>query len=203
MKTITSGTLFLLALSFLLVVSCSPGKMMEGEERQIAGGSTPDWITEPEDASTDEERCFVGQSRNWSMEADARNDAEKDAYMKAAKGLGVYVRTKLNEVVSSVDMGANILTPAVVTDQLNQLESAGITRGRIDEYHIEKWMKMVDNELQYFYKAYVRYMVPRDYAKEVMADILKKQKDELQAEKERKLIDRALQKMEEMTTDDF
>ncbi len=183
---------------------CAGNKeMAEGEAVQIEGGSMPSWVQNPEKASTDEEKAFIGVSRQYSMEQDARSDARRDAYRQAVEALGVYVKTKIDEVVSSVDMGNNILAPAVVRDELSRIQASGISIGEPQEYYIQKWQKKSDGSIDYYYLAYCRYMVPREYPKELMQNILNQEKAKLQDQKEQEMIDRALKKMDAMNTDDF
>ena len=183
---------------------CAGNKeMADGEAIQIEGGSAPGWVQEPEKASTDEEKAFVGVSRQYSMEQDARSDARRDAYRQAVEALGVYVKSKIDEVVSSVDMGNNILAPAVVRDEMSRIQASGISIGDPQEYYIQKWQKKSGEKIDYYYLAYCRYMVPREYPKELMQNILNQEKAKLQDAKEQEMIDRALKKMDEINTDDF
>ncbi len=193
-----------LFIAFTAFWGCAGNKeMAEGEAIQVEGGSMPSWAQTPEKASTDEEKAFIGVSRQHSMEQDARSDARRDAYRQAVEALGVYVKSKIDEVVSSVDMGNNILAPAVVRDEMSRIQASGISVGEPQEYYVQKWKKKSDGKFDYYYIAYCRYMVPKEYPKQLMENILNQEKAKLQDQKEQEMIDRALQKMDQMNTDDF
>ena len=193
----------MIVMTVTFIISCSNNKTVSGSDELVAGNKNPKWVDQPEKASTKKEKAFIGVSRQFSMEQDARSDARRDAYKQAVEALGVYVKSKVNEVVSSVNMSDNILSPAVVRDELSRIEAAGITVGDVKEYHVQKYKKAEDNSVSYYYVAYCQYLVPKDYSKEVMQNIVKKQMQKTENEKDKMQLDRALDKIKELDTSNF
>ncbi|MCD4829767.1 MAG: hypothetical protein K8R90_10105 [Candidatus Cloacimonetes bacterium] len=194
----------LLATALLLgLAACHKKALAPGEVRQVSMEKTPNWADNPEKASTDDARAFVGVSRQRSMEQDARTDARRDAFKQAVEALGVYVKTKLEEVASQADMSHDIFSAGIVSDEMTRIETAGITSGEVEEYFVQKFLKNVDGELRYYYTVYCRYMVPREYAVEVAMDLLEKQRKAIEDEREQKLLDRAMEKLKAMGGADF
>ncbi len=193
----------MLAIAATFLISCSNNKTVRGSDELISGNNNPKWVDEPEKASTKKEKAFIGVSRQFSMEQDARSDARRDAYKQAAEALGVYVKSKVNEVVSSVNMSDNILSPAIVRDELSRIEAAGITVGNVKEYHVQKYQKTDEDKVSYYYVAYCQYLVDKNYSKEVMENIVKKQREKTENEKDKVQLDRALEKIKELDTSGF
>ncbi len=193
----------MIAIAASLMIGCSSNKAVHGSDELISGNKNPKWVDEPEKASTKKEKAFIGVSRQFSMEQDARSDARRDAYKQAVEALGVYVKSKVNEVVSSVNMSDNILSPAVVRDELSRIEAAGITVGNVKEYHLQKYKKMDNDKVSYYYVAYCQYLVDRNYTKQVMENMVKKQKELTDNEKDKVQLDRALEKIKELDTSGF
>ena len=189
----------LLAVGLLLgLTACHKKALAPGEVRQVNMEKTPGWVDNPEKASTDDERAFVGVSRQRSMEQDAKTDARRDAFKQAVEALGVFVKTRLNEVATQADMSDDIISAGLVSDELTRIETTGITVGQVDEYAVQKFARNVDGETRYYYTVYCRYMVPRDFSQQVMQDILQKQRQQTEDDHERQLLDRAMQKLNEM-----
>jgi len=198
--------LFCLLLATILLLglaACHKKTIAPGEVRQTSMEKTPNWVTSPEKASTKEDRAFIGVSRQRSMEQDARTDARNDAFKQAAEALGVYVKSVLNEVVTQVDMSDDIISSALASDQLTTIQSSGITVGEVKEYYVQKFEKNVDGEIRYYYTAYCRYMVPKDYPQQMLREILDEQYEKTRDEHERMLLERAVEKLDEIDVGGF
>jgi|GEM_PF-3354265 hypothetical protein len=201
MYRVIAGLVVIMVL--MCCVSCHKNTLKPGEVQAVGTEKLPSWADNPEKASTKTDRAFIGVSRQRSMEQDARTDARRDAFKQAAEALGVYVKNRLEEVASQADMSDDIFSSGIVSDELTRIETEATTAGTVEEYYIQKFQKNVDGELRYFYTAYCRYMVPRDYAQDLLEGVLKKERDSTADAHRRELLDRAMKKLSEMDGGDF
>ena len=130
-----SVSYFVLAvLSLSLIMGCASTKQpMEGQKTQISGMDRPKWIDNPKTESTKTDKAFVGVSRQYAMEQQARNDSRVNAYVQAIDNMGVYGKRRINQVLSEVGMSTDIVNPGIVQDEMTKLKSEGVAVGEVNK----------------------------------------------------------------------
>ncbi len=201
--TILTITLALCLAFIMLAGGCSGGAVLRGERKCIDGCRKPGWIGNTDREYDKETKAFIGISKVFSMEQRARSDAEKDAFKKSADNLGVFVKNKLNEVISSSGSSADIINPAVVSDEIAKLKSGGMTAGEFSEYYTERWVENNDGNADYYYKVYALYKVKKETIRKFMTGVINRRKEEEESEKLRRDLDRALAILENMSDTDL
>ena len=175
----------------------------EGEKQQLTGFDRPKWIDNPSKEDTKEAKAFVGVSRQYAMEQQARNDARINAYIQAIDNMGVYGKRKIDQVISEVGLSADIINPGVVQDEMTRLKAEGVAVGDVKEWHVEKWQMYMGGEWKTYYAVFCQFLMPREAVKKFMEDVLKKQAQAAEAERDRQNLNRALEKMKELEASDW
>lgn len=187
-----------------IIAGCAGTKPpMEGQKQQQTGMEKPKWIDNPRKEDTKETKAFVGVSRQYAMEQQARNDARFNAYIQAIDNMGVYGKRKINQVVSEVGMSTDIVNPGIVQDEMTKMKSEGVAVGDVKEWHVEKWQMYEGGRWRDYYIVYSLFLMPREAVKDFMANILKQQSDAAKAQKEKENLNRALEKMRELEASDW
>ena len=187
-----------------IIGGCGGSKqLMEGEKKQITGQDKPDWIDNPRKEDTKTTKAFVGVSRQYAMEQQARNDARLNAYVQAIDNMGVYGKRKINQVLSEMGVSTDIVNPGIVQDEMTKLKSEGVAMGDITEWHIEKWQKYEGGRWRDYFAVYCLFSMPREAAQNFMEDVLKRQARAAEAQEEKENLNRALEKMKELEASDW
>lgn len=193
-----------LLLAAVILVSCAgKGKLMEGQRRQINGDDRPAWIDAPEKESNKDFKVFPGLSRQFAMEADARNDARQNAYIQAVESMGIQGKRMFDQVASLIGASDEILTPGIVQDEMTRLKAEGVALGEMKQWHIERWEMLDNGRLRQYFVAHCLYQVPRDAAKQFMENLLQTRAAAAEDAKVRENINRALEKMKELQSMDW
>lgn len=196
--------LLMLSFSFMIITGCGGSKPpMEGTKQLLSGEKIPSWVNNPQKESDKKRKAFVGISRQFAMEQQARNDARLDAYKQAIDDMGAYGERKIYQVVSEMGMSNDIVNPGIVQDEMTRLRSRGIAMGEITEVHVQHWTKYDAGRWRDYYVVRCLFLMPREAVKQFMEDVLKKQADIAEAEKERANLMRAIDKMKEFQAEDW
>ncbi len=191
-----------LVMAALVLGGCTGGRqLMEGQRRQVDGGERPAWVDNPDKEISKDVKCFPGLSRQFAMEADARNDARQNAYIQAVESMGIQGKRMFDQVASLVGASDDILTPGVVQDEMTRLKAEGVALGEIKQWHIERWEMVDSGALRQYFVAHCLYQVPRDAAKQFMENLLQTRAAAAEDDKVRENINRALEKMHELQTE--
>ncbi|MHC6202405.1 hypothetical protein ACYULU_04335 [Breznakiellaceae bacterium SP9] len=101
----------------------------------------PDWISHPPE-HTEDTLFFVGVSKEFSSEQDARNDAERDAALKIAKHGGEFISSSYEENTSYMRKGRNIQSDTEeIHSALESYAAMWISQIRPVNYHTAKKQK--------------------------------------------------------------
>lgn len=177
--------------------------MMEGSRRQISGGDRPSWVDNPQKESTKEMKAFAGLSRQFAMESDARTDARMNAYIQAIDAAGLQGKRMFDQVASLIGASSDILTPGVVQDEMTRLKGQGVAMGDVKQWHVEQWELLENGALRRYFVVQALFMMPKDAPKQFMENLLKAKAAAEADEQVRQNINRALEKMQEMQSEDW
>ena len=187
----------------IVFVSCAGTRKPVGFEEKISGGNPPVWTTIPADFDSKEAKAFCGTSHNFSSDGEARDNALENARKQIVDAVGTYGKHVIDEVISSVGTAGSILDPGMVRDEATKLVSESMVKTRAREFHVEKWSKVTNSGLEYFYKAYVLVLWNNADAQEAVKDALVKQAEKAKTETDKQNIDRALKMMEQLKSEDW
>jgi len=193
-----------LSLLFLLLTACAAGgRLLPGQEKQVSGGEKPDWALEPVKEDTKDAKAFCGVSHNLTSEGEAREDALRSAREQIVDAIGVYGEHVLEQVSSSLGSSGGILDPAVVMDNAVRLVSEGQVRTRAREFHIEKWQRLGEAGLEYWYRAYVLVLWQNQDAAEAVQQAVQEAAQAKGDATVKANVDRALERMKTMQSQDW
>lgn len=192
----------LLAL-FLLTACAGAGRLMPGEERQVSGGDPPDWTWVPVKEDTRQAKAFCGLSHNLTSEGEARADALRSAREQIVDAIGTAGLHMLEQVSSSTGSSGGILDPAILQDNAIRLVSEGQVATRAQRFHIEKWKRMGQSGLEHYYKAYVLVMWDNTQAAEAIRSSVQEAMETKKDEAEKANIQRALDRMKDLQSQDW
>lgn len=192
------------AIALLICIQCSSTKNLPiGYEGKISGGDRPGWVNAPAAKDTKDAKAFVGVSLNEKMEAQARAGALEDARKQIIDAMGVYGKRKIEEVISTVGNVSDIINPGVVRDEATKLISESIVESRANQFHIERWQKVTETGVEYYYKASVLVLFPNEQAKKYLKDALAAASKQIKNEKDKRNVDRALGEMKDLKSNEW
>ncbi|RLA95233.1 MAG: hypothetical protein DRG83_18835 [Deltaproteobacteria bacterium] len=195
---------FAISLIFFVLSGCASTKQFPiGSEVLVSGKEKPSWINRPTEKDTKKAKAFVGTSLNESMESQARAGALEDARKQIIDAMGVYGKRKINEVISSVGTVSDIINPGVVRDEATKMVSESIVKSRAHQYHIERWRRVTQSGVEYYYKAYVLVLFPNEQAAQITRDAIQTAAQNVKDEQDKRNIERALKVMEELKTNEW
>jgi hypothetical protein len=174
-----------------------------GYEEKVSGGNPPIWTTVPADLDSKEAKAFCGTSHNFSSDGEARDNALENARKQIVDAVGTYGKHVIDEVISSVGTAGSILDPGVVRDDATKLVSESLVKTRAREFHVEKWSRVTERGLEYYYKSYVLVLWNNADAQEAVKEALTKQAEKAKTETDKQNIDRALKMMEQLKSEDW
>ena len=188
----------------MLFLSCAGTRNRPvGYEEKVSGGNQPDWPTIPADFDTKEAKAFCGTSHNFSSDGEARDNALENARKQIVDAMGTYGKHVIDEVISSIGTAGSILDPGMVRDEATKLVSESMVKTRAREFHVEKWSKVTNSGIEYFYKSYVLVLWNNNDAEAVVKQAVIKQAEKVKSEEEKQNIDRALEMMEKLKSEDW
>ncbi len=190
-------------LVLLVLAGCGHKQMLDGGRKLVEGTDPPSWVIQPSKESDEDFKAYSGQSRQYAMEQQARNDARLNAYIQAVDDMGVYGKRKIQQVASEVGVSDDIVNPGIVQDEMTKMKSEGVALGEIEEWHIERWEMMDAGRIKTFYIARCLFKMPRGAAKEFLERVLQQQAAAAESAQQRENINRALEKMKELDASDW
>ena len=191
--------------TLLFTVACAGGMRGKpvGFEAQISGGETPKWALTPYKEDTKQAKAFCGTSHNFSSEGDARDDALKNARTQIIDAMGTYGQHIVEQVVSSVGLSGSILDPGMVMDDATKMVSEAEIKTRAREFSVQKWSKKTSQGVDYYYRVYVMVQWSNADAEDMVKQAVKKQAAAKVDEAAQKNINRALDTMERLRSDNW
>lgn len=186
-----------------LVTGCASINMI-GEQKLISTqGQKGCWVANPSCTDTKEVKAFTGVSHNYAMETDARDDALKNARKQIIDATGVSGERKVYEIISSAGVSSDIISPAVISDDMTKLVSDAFVKARAKEFYIEQWKEWKADGPSTFYKVYVLVLIPNSEVEAQIKESLKNKAETIKNEQDKRNIDRALELMKKMETGDW
>ncbi|RLA95234.1 MAG: hypothetical protein DRG83_18840 [Deltaproteobacteria bacterium] len=141
---------FLTLLILLATLGCATtgGRAPETEEFRVSKEPRPDWPDNPPSGH------FVGISKNFSMEAKARNDALMDARKKIIDYLGVKIEKNVLDKILTTGRTDDVLITDVVSNAITRMIGQSILKVRAMKYHSEKWKQIDKGKVSYYWKVF-------------------------------------------------
>lgn len=162
-------------------------------------GDLPDWINEPSKLEDKKNKYFVGLSKKFAMEQDARNDAVKNGREQIADYLGVDVKRLIREVTAFIGTTSDIIDLGIVADSASQLASEASVLGTTGQkFYTEKWKRTTGDLVEFYWKAYVLVPFPKNARYDLALAALKDQRSKEKDEQRIQNIDQAINRMEEL-----
>ena len=194
----------ILLFAVVLVIGCAGTRPpVDGDREQISGGDSPDWVYNPSEESNDDNKAFVGVSQQYAMEQQARSDAERDAFERALMSMGAFGKILVERALSQAGVSTTIVNPGVAENRLSEWRARGAVLGDLTEWHIENWKLFEGGRWRHFYVANCLFLMPRDAARRFAEEVLRQQAEAAQAQEERENLQRALEQMDRLQTDDW
>ena len=190
-------------LLFIFFLGCTTPHRI-GEQKLISTqGHKGCWVTNPSCADTKDSKAFTGVSHQCKMEADARDDALKNARKQIIDAIGVHGKRKVEEVISNAGVSSDILAPVVVIDDMTKLVSEAFIKSRAKEFYVEQWREWKTDGSYTFYKTYVLVQIFNSDVETQLKESITKKAKALKEERDKKSIERAMELMKKMGTDDW
>jgi hypothetical protein len=188
----------------LLLAACAGTRKPIGYEEKLAGGDEPKWSLSPVSFDSKDAKAFCGTSHNFGSEAEARANALEDARKQIIDAMGTYGKHVIDEVISSVGTASAVLNPGIVRDDATKMVSEATIAARAKEFHVERWSRVVPGGgMEYYYKVYTLVMWGNKDAENAVVESIKKQSDQAKTEQEKANIQRALDGMKELKSDNW
>ncbi len=140
-------TIILVAV-ILSLSGCAAKQTMQIGETKLAEA-----IGDPSIKTASGADVFVGISKNFSVEATARNDAALDARRQIVNSLGALVDYEMVEVVLTTGSSNQILTGNIFSDEKTRIVAEGLLSVKPNGWYIEKQMQQTTRGVEYFYNA--------------------------------------------------
>mgnify|MGYP000424442912 CR=1 FL=1 len=192
-----------IALILLAAAFFGCGTMQTGQQMLISEEGQKSWITDPGKFDTENAKAFVGLSSRIKTETGARKDALKDARKQILDSMGVNIKRKIREVITSAGLSSNIIDPGVVMDDMSSFVSEGFVKARAKKYYVQKWKEKTPKGWQWYYKVYVLVLMPNKSFDEGIKQSLKQKAAEIKDEQAKRNIERAVDLMKKMETGDW
>lgn len=187
-----------------LAIGCAGTKpAVEGDKQQLSGEKRPDWVNNPKKKSNDKIKAFAGISRQYSMEQDARRDAQRAAFEEALLSMGAFGKLLIERAASEAGVSTSIVNPGVAENHLSQWRAKGAVLGDVHEWHVEKWRELSGGKWNEYYVVNCLFLMPRDAVKQFAKELLEQQAAAEKAEENQAKIQRALEQMERLQTGDW
>ncbi len=198
-----NGTVGLLLV--FLMTACSAGLSGRpiGFEEQISGGNAPVWTLTPYREDTREAKAFCGTSHNFGSDAEARDNALQNARKQIIDAMGTYGTHLVEQVISSVGTAGSILDPGLVVDDATKMISDAMVKTRAREFHVEKWARKTHSGVEYFFRTNVLVLWNNADAEEAVQSALRSQAESKADEEAQRNIDRALETMERLRSENW
>lgn len=194
----------IVGLLLYVLTSCSSTRYPIGYEEPVDDQKPPEWVYHPAKSDTKEAKAFTGTSQHFSTEAEARDDALKNSRKQIIDAMGTYGRHIIKEVISLVGTASTILDPGVVRDDATKLVSESTVKSRAADFFVQQWRRYAeDNRVEYYYKAYVLVKWFNKDTKEAVSESLREQTKMAKTEQDRLNIERALEEMKRLESEDW
>lgn len=148
------------------------------ETRQLVKDpQRPEWIGRPAVRDTDEHKAFVGLSNRQATEAQSREEARLSVYSQIIDQIGLFVERNIRQVISQTGLARDIISPAIVRDEITRMTGSGLVIGEPVQFYTEHWKTKKGYTPQEWYITYVLFYVPQDFLKNAQYEVLEKLKE--------------------------
>ena len=199
----TLPLLGVLSALLLLLGACASKHHPIGYEELLSGDDQPRWTLEPAREDSKEAKAFCGTSHNFASEAEARDNALQNARQQIIDAMGTFGQHMIDQVISSTGTASAILDPGMVLDDATRMVSEAEIRTRAREFHVQKWARTTQLGLEYYYRAYVLVNWSNADAEQAMADAIRNQAEARADEVDQRNINRALELMDRLRSDQW
>jgi len=167
--------------SFLLVVGCATRKLTvcEGEDKFISGSQkgVPNWITE------EDPDHIYGGSDMYATEVPAREDAERNARLRAVIYFKSAAKASFKKIVGEFGLRGGVFDPSKAAKGAAEWFSAGVLKmAKIDNWYLVKCKSKATGAT--YWKIYARLKLPDKEAIESFGEYISRKKEEWKITKE-------------------
>jgi len=136
----------------------------------------PAWAYETPKA-TGGAHIVVGMSYKYAAEKGARDDAERDARLRATSYLETAVREAFERIVAELGLYSTVLNPTIASRGYIEMQSQAVIRNsEVTKFYAEKWLS-ADTQEPYFI-CFARLVLPDEQVLESFSSYVQKKKQE-------------------------
>ena len=130
---------------------------------------------------------FVGMSYKYADEKSARDDAERDARLRAIRYLETAARETFERIIAEMGLTGGVLNPSDATrDYIELVSQAVIQKTKVVKFYVEQRKSAATKEI--YYLVFAKLMVPDEQVLESFEDYTNRKRAEWKMAKEQ--IDR-------------
>jgi len=137
-----------------------------GQERKVSTVLEPNWIR-------GKSGYFIGMSGDRQQEADARQEALRNAQRAIIEKLGVKIESEEIDRIVTTGSTKDILASNVFNQAQMNVVGKSILKVSADEYYVEKWEKNTARGVEYFYKAWTKVRFSEEEHKNFIEETVK------------------------------
>jgi len=143
---------------------------LPGTEVLLEGKEKPGWLK-----SGGLSGHFIGISKPFSNESEARTDATRDARKKIVESLGLKLKSSVVEQL--LDKGEGAASDIVDTDVLTRAKvkavAGSLIKVRANRYFVQRWQRWQEKGVDYFWKVYVQVKFDQQSHDRFITDLVK------------------------------
>lgn len=171
--------LIAVAMATLVFLSCGPKPPKEpaGDKQVWASEeSRPDW-TQKETFGGEGVQYFVGMSNEYENEKSSRDDAERDARLRAVRYLETAARETFERIVAELGLSGDVFNPSIASrGYVEMISQAVLQNSKIVHFYSEQWESAKTKEL--YFKSFAKLVLPDEQAMESFRDYSNRKKQE-------------------------
>lgn len=164
--------LMLLATATIVFLSCGtkPSEKAPGGDilTWTSEEPRPDWpYTEP--GSSEGVQYFAGMSHKYADEKSSRDDAERDARLRAVRYLETAAKETFERIIAELGLSAEVFNPSnAARGYVDMVSQAVIQNSKVTHFYTEQWKSRKTKEL--YYITFAKLMVPDEQVMESFSD---------------------------------
>ncbi len=144
----------------------------------------PDWVNKPGKFSDKENLVFVGVSRKYATESDARDDALRSALDQIVRYFQSSVGLKMLDVAKKKNLSNEIVNPAIVGEVIRkEISVATLKSMYVNEYYTLHAQKFGNGAWgDDYYVSYAMVKLPRSVIKQIREDMIRQAQERIRQE---------------------
>lgn len=136
----------------------------------------PSW-TYKEALGSEGMQVVVGMSHKYADEKSAREDAEREARIRAARYLETAVREAFERITAELGLASTVLNPSVAARGYAEMQAqAVIQNSKVVEFYVEQRRSAETGEI--YFLSFAKLLLPDEQVRESFSDYTKRKRDE-------------------------